>query len=409
MKEIVEYRFGEPFRGAAQGDGAGPSTSSVHAGERHLKESDSLTTPIHQTAAYWFKNSAILKEYQEGKLRRDEYGRYGNPTWRAVECKAVQLEGADDAVLFASGMCALATALIALLPRGAHLIVTGDCYRRTRQFCAEYLSKMGVQTTIVEPSDPAALADAIRSDTFMFFTELPTNPFLRVIDLPRAVRTAHARGVKVAVDATFATPVHYRPIRDGADLVFHSATKYLGGHNDLLAGIVAGSRELCEAIRKARGILGGIAAPHDAFLLLRGMKTLALRMARHSENALAVARMLERHPKIRRVYYPGLPSHPDHEVAAKLMSGFGGVVTFELEGDLETAIRFVDACRIPYIAPSLGGVESLVEMPAIMSYWDQSPDERRRHGISDSLVRYSCGIEDTRDLLADLEQALQKA
>jgi cystathionine gamma-synthase len=266
---------------------------------------------------------------------------------------------------------------------------------------------MGVETTVIEPSEVAMLREAVRPDTRLFFTELPTNPFLRVIDLPQAVRVAREKGVKVIVDSTFATPVHYRPICDGADLVIHSATKYFGGHNDLLAGIVAGNHQDCEVIRKALGILGGIAAPQNAYLLLRGLKTLSLRMARHGENAVAIARMLERHPKIRRVYYPGLQSHPDHEVAARLLSGFGGVVTFEIEGDIDGATRFIDACRIPYIAPSLGGVESLIEMPAIMSYWDLSPGERRRQGISDSLVRYACGIEDTQDLLDDLEQALK--
>jgi cystathionine gamma-synthase len=385
----------------------GASTRAVHAGERWDQATDSLATPIHQTATYWFKDSATLQAYQEGRLQRDEYGRYGNPTWRAVERKVAQLENAEDAVLFASGMCAVTTTFIALLPRDAHLIITSDCYRRTRQFCREYLTRMGVETTVIEPSEVAMLREAVRPDTRLFFTELPTNPFLRVIDLPQAVRVAREKGVKVIVDSTFATPVHYRPICDGADLVIHSATKYFGGHNDLLAGIVAGNHQDCEVIRKALGILGGIAAPQNAYLLLRGLKTLSLRMARHGENAVAIARMLERHPKIRRVYYPGLQSHPDHEVAARLLSGFGGVVTFEIEGDIDGATRFIDACRIPYIAPSLGGVESLIEMPAIMSYWDLSPGERRRQGISDSLVRYACGIEDTQDLLDDLEQALK--
>ncbi len=386
---------------------SGAGTCSVHAGERYEQGSDSLTTPIHQTATYWFRDTAALRAYQEGRLKRDEYGRYGNPTWRAVERKMAYLEKADDAVLLASGMCAVTTTLIALLPPGGHLIITSDGYRRTRQFCREYLTKMGVETTVIEPANVSHLEEAIRPDTRLFFTELPTNPFLRVIDLPEAVRAAHERGVKLVVDSTFATPLYCRPTCEGADLVVHSATKYLGGHNDLLAGVVAGNREDCDLIRKAVGILWGIASPQNAYLLLRGLKTLDLRMARHSENALAIARALERHPKIRRVYYPGLESHPDHEIAARLMSNFGGVVTFEIDGDLDAASRFVDACRIPYIAPSLGGVESLIEMPAVMSYWDLSREERLQYGISDSLVRYSCGIEDTQDLLDDLEQALK--
>lgn len=384
----------------------GYSTRSVHSGERDHQSSDSLTTPIHQTSTHWFRNTAELRAYQEGRLRRDEYGRYGNPTWRAVERKLSDLERAEDAVLFASGMSAATTTLLALLPRGGHLIITSDCYRRTRQFCRDYLSKLDVETTVIEPSNLEQLTDSLRDGTDIFFSESPTNPYLRVLDVREAVRLARPRGAMVIIDATFATPVNYRPLDDGADLVLHSATKYLAGHNDLLAGAAAGSGECIQKLRDAVGILGGITSPQNAYLLLRGLKTLGLRMTRHNENALLVARMLERHPRIRRVFYPGLESHPDHEVASRTMQGFGGVVTFEVEADLAGTSRFVDNCRIPYIAPSLGGVESLIEMPAIMSYWDVPQEERLRYGISDSLVRLACGIEDGEDLLADLEQAL---
>lgn len=384
----------------------GDSTRAVHGGERDRPASDAVTTPIFQTSTYWFKDSAELRAYQEGRLERDEYGRYGNPTWRAVERKLAALEGAEDAVLFASGMCAATTTFLALLPRGGHLIVTSDCYRRTRQFCHDYLSKLDVETTVIEPANVEKLASAIRPGSSVFFTESPTNPYLRVIDVPEAVRVCHAHGVRVVIDGTFATPVNHRSLADGADLVLHSATKYLGGHNDLLAGAAAGSREIITELRKAVGILGGCTDAHSAYLLLRGMKTLALRMARHNETGLRVARMLEAHPRVQRVWYPGLDSHPDHETAVRLMRGFGGVVSFELDADLEATMRFVDGCRIPYIAPSLGGVESLIEMPVVMSYWDQPREERLRLGITDSLVRLSCGIEDTDDLLADLEQAL---
>ena len=384
----------------------GDSTRAVHGGERDRPASDAVTTPIFQTSTYWFKDSAELRAYQEGRLERDEYGRYGNPTWRAVERKLAALEGAEDAVLFASGMCAATTTFLTLLPRGGHLIVTSDCYRRTRQFCHDYLSKLDVETTVIEPANVEKLASAIRPGSSVFFTESPTNPYLRVIDVPEAVRVCHAHGVRVVIDGTFATPVNHRSLADGADLVLHSATKYLGGHNDLLAGAAAGSREIIGELRKAVGILGGCTDAHSAYLLLRGMKTLALRMARHNETGLRVAQMLEAHPRVQRVWYPGLDSHPDHETAVRLMRGFGGVVSFELDADLEASMRFVDRCRIPYIAPSLGGVESLIEMPVVMSYWDQPREERLRLGITDSLVRLSCGIEDTEDLLADLEQAL---
>jgi cystathionine gamma-synthase len=385
----------------------GDSTRAVHGGERDHQRTDAVTTPIYQTSTFWFRNSAELREFQEGRSKRDEYGRYGNPTWRAVERKLSEFEGAEEAVLFASGMCAATTIFLALLPQGSHLVITSDCYRRTRQFIREYLTKLGVETTVIEPADTKQLADALRDDTVLFFTESPTNPYLRVIDLPEAARVAHARGVKVIIDSTFASPTNHQPLADGADLVIHSATKYLGGHNDLLCGAAAGSSEIIAPVREAVGVLGGVTDAHSAYLLLRGLKTLALRMERHDANGLRIAAWLEGHPKIRRVWYPGLESHPDYAIARRLMSGFGGVVTFEVEGDLDATCRFIDACRIPYIAPSLGGVESLIEMPAIMSFWDQTPEQRAALGISDSLVRFACGVEDADDLLADVQQALE--
>ncbi len=385
---------------------AGGSTRSVHSGERDHQATDAVTTPIYQTSTFWFENSAKLREMQEGRDVRDEYGRYGNPTWRAVERKLCELEGAEEAVLFASGMCAATTLFFALLPKGGHLVITSDCYRRTSQFVNEYLAKLDVETSVIEPAETDKLANALRDDTSMFFTESPTNPYLRVIDLPRAAEIAHARGAKVVIDSTFATPLCHRPLSFGADFAIHSATKYLGGHNDLLAGAVLGSAEAIKPVREAAGMLGGVIDPHSAYLLLRGLKTLALRMEKHNANALRVARWLEANPAVTRVWYPGLASHPDHATASRIMHGCGGVVTFEVRADFDGTCRFVDACRIPYIAPSLGGVESLIEMPALMSYWDLKPEQRLELGITDSLVRLSCGIEDADDLIADLEQAL---
>jgi cystathionine gamma-synthase len=389
---------------AAKGD----STRSVHGGERDARVSDAITVPIYQTSTYTFRNSEEVRAYQEGRLSRDEYGRYGNPTWRAVERKLADLEGGDDAVLFASGMCAATTTFFAMLPQGSHLVVTSDCYRRTRQFIRQYLTKLGVETTVIEPADVQKLADALRPETKLFFTESPTNPYLRVIDVAEAARVCHARGVKVVIDSTFASPVNHRALADGADLVLHSATKYLAGHNDLLAGAAVGPAPIVGALRDAVGVLGGILDAHPAWLLLRGLKTLGLRMARHNENGERLAAWLEAHPKVKRVWYPGLASHPDHAVAARTMRGFGGVVTFELATDFAGTERFLDALAIPHIGPSLGGVESLVEMPATMSYWDQSRDERYALGITDSLIRFSAGVEDTADLVADFEQALAK-
>ena len=386
----------------------GSATSSVHAGELRQQEANAITTPIYQTSTFWFRNSKEVTDYQEGKSDREEYGRYGNPTWRAVERKISALEGGEETVLFASGMCAATTTFMALLEEGSHLIVTSDCYRRTRQFIEQFLSRMGVEWTVIEPSNLDAFRDAIRPNTKIFFTESPTNPYLRVIDVPAFTEVARAAGVMTIIDSTFATPVNHRALDDGADLVLHSATKYLGGHNDLLAGTVTGPRETIDPVRKALGVLGGIIDAHAAWLLLRGIKTLDIRMARHNENGLALATYLETHPKIKSVFYPGLPSHPDHEVARRVMKGFGGVVTFEIETDLEGAMRFIDSTQIPYQAPSLGGVESLIELPVTMSFWDKSKEERARLGITDTLVRYACGIENSADIIADIEQALAK-
>jgi len=261
---------------------------------------------------------------------------------------------------------------------------------------------------VIDPSDTKQLADAIRPNTRLFFTESPTNPYLRVIDVAEAARVCHARGVEVVIDSTFATPVNHRALADGADYVIHSATKYLGGHNDLLGGAVLGTAERVTKVRDAIGVLGGVIDAHAAYLLLRGLKTLSVRMERHNANGLRVATWLEAHPRVRQVWYPGLASHPDHGIAARTMRGFGGVVTFELDAPLEGAFRFTDACRIPYIAPSLGGVESLIEVPALMSFWDKTPEQRAALGIRDSLVRLSLGIEDADDLIADLAQALER-
>jgi cystathionine gamma-synthase len=379
----------------------------VHAGELRQQEANAITTPIYQTSTFWFRNSQEVMDYQEGKTDREEYGRYGNPTWRAVERKLSELEGGDETVLFASGMCAATTTFLALLEENSHLIVTSECYRRTRQFIQQYLVRMGVSVSVIEPCDVAAFEAAIRTETTLFFSESPTNPYLRVTDVPEFARVAHERDVKVIIDSTFATPVNHRALDDGADLVIHSATKYLGGHNDLLAGTVTGPKEIVDPIRKALGVLGGIIDSHAAWLLLRGLKTLAIRMDRHNSNGLALAHFLEQHPKVRRVWYPGLESHPDFETAKQSMHGHGGVVTFEIDTDLQGAIRFIDSTQLPYQAPSLGGVESLIELPVTMSFWDYSPEERKEWGITDSLVRLACGVECAEDLIADMDQALE--
>ncbi len=385
------------------------STTAVHAGEDKRKPYGALTTPIVQTSTYTFENTAEIMDFmhrkEAGKLPvRDEYGRYSNPTQSAAERKIAALEGGEKALLFASGMCAITTTMMTLLSSGDHLVMVRDCYHRTREFALTFLNRWGIETTLVSPDDPAGLASAIRPTTRLIFAETLTNPYLRVMDLSQMVEIARQHNIITIVDSTFATPINLRPLEYGVDLVIHSATKYLGGHNDLLAGAVIGPRDILTEIEKARGILGGISSPHNAYLLLRGIKTLALRVRRQNENGLRIARFLEGHPAIQCVYYPGLPSHPDYEIARRQMTGFGGVVSFEIQGDFEKTGRFIDRLRLPYIGPTLGGVESVIEQAAALFSLDR--EERLEAGIKDNLVRYALGIEDAEDLIADLSQAL---
>ncbi len=389
-----------------------PNTLSVHGGVKRGKAYGALTTPIVQTATYTFANTAELIAFMEQKTwgdgnDREEYGRYGNPTIHAVEQRLAALEGAEDAVLFASGMNAVTSLLLTVLPANAHIVMTDDCYRRTRQFCLTFLARFGIETTVVPVGDYDALEAAIiPRRTRFILSETPTNPYLRVADLERIAALGRKYRALTLIDATFATPINLRPIEWGIDFVLHSATKYLSGHNDILAGVIAGRSDRIRALKDARGVLGGISDPHVAYLLERGIKTLALRVHQQNETALRVAQFLEAHPSIERVWYPGLPSHPDFVLASKQLSGYGGVVSFEVKGDLNATSAFIDKLQIPYIAPSLGGVESLIEQPALMSYYEKTTEERLALGIKDNLVRFAVGIEDTDDIIADLAQAL---
>lgn len=386
----------------------GPSTLAVHGGEPRTKALSSLTTPIVQTSTYTFADTQELADHFEGRIEREEYGRYGNPTQRVAEEKLAALEGSEDGLLFSSGMAAITTTLFAILARGAHVVVTDDAYRRTRQFLNQTLRRYGVDVSTVPAGDYARIEEAVRPTTRIIFSESPTNPYNRVVDLERLTEIARRCRVKTIIDSTFATPINQRPLEFGVDLVIHSATKYLGGHNDILAGAVLGSAALVAGIRDLQAITGAVPDPLSAYLLIRGLKTLALRVARQNENAERIAAFLEDHPKVSRVHYPSLASHPEHEIAKRQMKGFGGVVSFEVKGDIHAGTRLVDACRIPRIAPSLGGVESLIEQPALMSFYELTTEERLQVGIKDTLVRYSAGVEDGDDLIADLSQALEK-
>jgi cystathionine gamma-synthase len=287
-------------------------------------------------------------------------------------------------------------------------VLFNDCYRRTRQFVTKVLERFGVASTLVPPGDVDALAKALRPETRLVVSEAPTNPYQSVVDLRRLAKLCGERNVKTLIDATFATPVNMKAAAHGIDLVVHSGTKYLSGHNDVLAGFVAGPAHLVSLLRELRDVTGAILDPHAAYLVLRGMKTLAVRVVQQNASALALAKALEAHPRVRKVWYPGLPSHPHHAVARELMTGFGGIVTFAVKGKLDEVSRFVDACRIPRIAPSLGGVESLIEQPALMSYFELTTEQREAVGITDDLVRYAVGLEDTDELIADTLAALDE-
>ncbi|MDZ4782839.1 MAG: PLP-dependent aspartate aminotransferase family protein [Planctomycetia bacterium] len=387
----------------------GISTLAVHAGESHLKPGNAITDPIFCASTYTFPDTQSVIDFIEQKLPREEYGRYGNPSEKIVERKLAALDGGEDALLYASGMAAIVGLLMTKLNAGDEVIFFDECYHRSREFCTKHLARFGVVTRQVKACDYEAMEAAITPATKLLVSESPTNPHLSVVDLERFAEIGRRCGVKTLIDATLGTPYNLRPIAAGVDYVLHSATKYLAGHNDLLAGVLVGGKEQLEPVRKLRGIMGAINSPHNIYLLLRGLKTFELRMERHNQNGLAVAQFLANHPRIERVFYPGLPTHPYHEVAKRTMRGFGGLVTFLVkDADWRATARVVDAARIPRIGPSLGGVESLIEQPLVMSYYECSVEDRQRFGIPDNMIRLACGIENTDDLIADLKQALDR-
>ncbi|MBA62947.1 MAG: cystathionine gamma-synthase [Planctomycetaceae bacterium] len=385
----------------------GESTRSVHGGEGHQKALDSITDPIVMASTYTFSDTQAVIDYIEEKQQRGEYGRYGNPNESVVERKLANLEGGQDAVLFSSGMAAIVGVIMAKLNAGDEVVFFDECYHRSREFCSQHMSRFGVITRQVEACNYDAMEAAITSNTKLLVSESPTNPHLSVVDLERFAEIGKRKGIETLIDATLATPHNIKPLSYGVDYVLHSATKYLAGHNDLLAGAIIGNSDKLEDIRYLRGILGSINSAHNCYLLQRGLKTFDVRMERHNKNGQAIAEFLEMHPRVSKVYYPGLASHKYHEVAVKQMNGFGGLITFELaNADWRETADVVDRCTIPKIAPSLGGVESLIEQPLIMSYYELPAEERASYGIRDNMIRMAIGIEDTEDLIQDLKQAL---
>jgi cystathionine gamma-synthase len=383
-------------------------TQSVHAGEARTKYANAITMPIVETSTFVFSSSDEIKRYTSKELARFEYGRYGNPTQKAAESKLAALDQAEDCLIFDCGMSAVSASLLAVLSQGDHVILTDDAYGQTLNFCKKRLPLLGISSSIVKMGDYRAMENAIKPNTKVIFTESPTNPYLNVIDMDRMRQIRKKfRGLMI-IDSTFATPFNQRPLEWGMDLVIHSTTKYLAGHNDILGGAVLGSRELVDRVREYQRMTGGIMDPLSCYLLLRGLKTFALRVNHQNRSTQKIAEYLESHPKIEKVFYPGLKSHPHHQFAKKQMKGFGGVTSFWVKGKLKQVNRFLDALKSIYIGPTLGGVETLITHPATVTYYRNTREERYALGITDQLCRLAVGIEDTDDLIADLEQALAK-
>ncbi|HTP05319.1 MAG TPA: aminotransferase class I/II-fold pyridoxal phosphate-dependent enzyme [Nitrospirota bacterium] len=389
-----------------------PATLGIHGMDRVHHAHYAVSTPIVHTSNYYFNNTDEVYEFMKAKsegrvIREHEYGRYGNPTQTECERKLAAVESAERAVLFSTGMAAVILTLMTFMRRNGHIIFTNDCYRQTRDFAANLLAEFGIQVSLVDPT-AEAIEKAIRPNTNIIFTESPTNPYLRCLDLPAVVKVAKQHKVMTIIDATLATPYNIKPLDLGVDVVIHSATKYLGGHNDLLAGVALGADGLMNDIYRMQRMMGATPGPLTCFLLERGLKTFGLRMEHHNRAGLAIARMLETHPKIEKVWYPGLESHPDRKIAKDQMKGFGSVVTFLLRGDDAKTRKFIDSLELFLITPSLGGSESLVTQMWMMSFFDYPEDYRKKIGMADNLVRLALGLEDVDDLIADIKQALDK-
>lgn len=383
-----------------------PETESVHGGADFEKRNAPLTEPIYQTSTFQVTDS----DEQVRATNTDRfYTRYGNPTHSAAEKRIAELEGADAALLFASGMNAITTSIFALVKAADHIVAQRDIYGGVTKFLSSWLPKLGVQTTFVDSTDYDQHVRAIQPNTKLLYLESPTNPTLRVIDLRKTAAIARQHGLISAIDGTFGTPINQRPAEFGIDLVLHSGTKYFAGHTDLICGIAAGRKDLIDTIRGTRTTLGGVMDPHAAFLLLRGMKTLAVRVERQNESALRVAEFLAQHPKVRSVNYPFLKGHPQRALAMDQMRGGGGVLSFEVEGTGEDAKRVSEALKLFALAPSLGGAESLVSIPVLTSHAMISAEHRQKMSVTEQLVRLSVGLEHVDDLIADLDHALAVA
>jgi cystathionine beta-lyase/cystathionine gamma-synthase len=380
-----------------------PETGAVRGAADLSKKNGPLSTPIYQTSTFEVTD---MQEQVRATPTDRYYTRYGNPTNTAAENAIAELEGTDRALLFASGMAAITTSILALVKAGDHIVAQRDIYGGVIKFLSQWLPKLGIETTFVDTNDIGEHERAIRPNSKLIHIESPTNPTVRVVDLEKVATLAHHHGLITTIDSTFATPINCRPAEWGIDLVLHSGTKYFGGHSDIMCGIAAGRSDLIEQIHHARTTLGGCMDPHAAFLLLRGIKTLAVRVERQNESAMRIAEFLSRHLKVTRVHYPLLKEHPDHTIARKQMTGAGGVLSFEVEGSAADACRVAEALNLFTLAPSLGGVDSLVTIPVLTSHYQIDSAVLKKMGVTEQMIRLSVGVEHVEDLIADLEKGL---
>jgi cystathionine beta-lyase/cystathionine gamma-synthase len=383
-----------------------PATQIVQGSQGGNRDADPLTTPIYETTTFVFENAAEVRAYNEGRSSKFLYSRYGNPTVAAVEQTIAAVEGAESAMLFASGMAATSTALLGLLKAGDEVVCSAAIYGGTLHLLADLLSRFGIAArfaTIDELRQPECV---IGDKTKVLWFESPINPTLRCVDVAAIAAACRRKRVTSIIDNTFASPINQRPIELGVDIVMESVTKYLNGHSDVTAGALAGPTALLNDVDKARRMLGGVVDPQAAYAIGRGIKTLAVRVERHNANGLAVARWLEKDSRVATVYYPGLESHPDHALAKKQMSGFGGMVCVDLGGGADRVERFFDRLQVFRRAASLGGVESLCSIPVLTSQWGHTDAQLAEAGVTRSMARLSIGLEDPQDLIDDLDQAL---
>jgi cystathionine beta-lyase/cystathionine gamma-synthase len=383
-----------------------PETEVLHAGEGVRAGATPMVRPIYATSTFLFDSAADLEAYQAGKSGSYLYSRYANPSVETVEDKLKALEGGEAALVTSSGMAATSTAFFGLLQAGDEVVCSAGIYGGTLHVLVDFFKRFGVMPRFASLDDLANPARLLGSKTKVLWFESPINPTLRCVDIAKVAAACRAHGVVSVIDNTFASPINQQPLRLGVDLVMHSATKYLNGHSDVTAGVLVGSRAVIDRLQEARKLFGGVLEPASAYALARGMKTIAVRVARQNDSAMRLAQWLEQDPRVGRVFYPGLPSHPDHEIARRQMSGFGGMVTCEVAGGYEAACRFFDRLQVVRRAASLGGIESLCSLPVLTSQYGFSDEQLAAAGVTRGMVRLSIGLEHPDDLRADLDQAL---